>query len=241
MIKVKNTKMNTFPIIIHANGNARKYDVWKFLKDNVKTLVIDNFNDDITIVTWNTNKELTILEKQLNFLNIPYLNLAQDGKWYHMRKAESVIEFKDKIKTKYVMALDAQDVVINGDMNRMRESLYDYNCSVLFASEMGKQRGRLKKFNMQYVAEQEEQTHKKYDPFFYLCAGTAFGETDYYLNYINNVIKTSEEFGIKESDQLCNRITYQKPEFIEHVKIDYKCKYFLTMKRAKEYIEYHEY
>lgn len=240
MIEIRNTKTDTNPIVFHANGKARRYGAWKYLKRNIDQLRIDNFNDDITIVTWNTNRETTPLEDELKALHIPYFNLAQDGKWYHMRKAESVIEHRDLLKTKYIMALDAQDVLINGDMNVMRQSFYDYNCEVLFASEMGNQRRRMKKFGMRHIAEKEKEMNWRYDPFFHLCAGTCFAETEPYLEYISNVIKTSEELGIQESDQLCNRITYLKDEFREKVKIDVKGKYFLTMKYAKEFIEYHE-
>jgi len=236
---VKNIKTNTTPVVIHANGSSRKYPIWKFLKSNYKKLQIDNFNDDITIVTWNNNRDTTTLETQLNHLGIPHYNLTKNEKeFYWFRKQESILENMDLIKTKYVLMLDAHDVLLNGDMDQLRNALEYYQCGVLHSAEAGYQRKTTKNAGMQHIYEQEYEKHKTHDPLTYLNAGASFALTEYCFDWLTGVLKTRDDLGLTD-DQLCCRITYLKSRY-SHVKIDTECKGLVTMKYIKDILEYHE-
>lgn len=240
MSAFRNNKTDTNPLILHANGaKAKRFSSWKAIIRNLGDLKISNYDTDITIVTWNNMDKKSLVETQLDGLGIPYINPAQDGPhpWFNAFKIESIANNPSLIESKYVLAVDSLDVVMNGDFNKLRSSLEDYNCKTLYSSELGAMRRSLRRYRKKYIRQKEIELHSEYNPYFHLCSGVCFSETENYVKFVTEAAKLNVDGVFNNCDQTCVRDTYLKDEYRESVKIDGYNKYFMSLAYSEDILE----
>jgi len=127
-VKVFNKETKTNPVIIHANGKSKVHgkinaDSWPVLLNSFResSPKQNTLRDDLTIVTWKGgkyNNTITTLEESCNKFGVnltilPWPSHINDFWEASKAKAyETLNAIKTgKIKTKYIMAMDAGDVI----------------------------------------------------------------------------------------------------------------------------------
>ena len=125
-MKIRNVETGTFPSVFHANGMSKKvgsrnYGSWPKIHDDA--LRIDDkrkLRNDLTIVTWKGGKyanKVLPLDASLKRFGVEVVVLPFDSTgnfWFDSKskQSETLYAIESKvINTKYMMALDASDVV----------------------------------------------------------------------------------------------------------------------------------
>ena len=125
--------------LIQEEKTALIDTVWApFAKEYVDNLAeeIDLKKLDYVIVTCSNYCTKTCLEKSLDKMNITYVKLGTDiKKWRHKDKINLLINFLRKCKAKYVIALDAVDVLMTSHPDIAIKRFINMNQYVLFNAE----------------------------------------------------------------------------------------------------------
>lgn len=113
-MKFINTYTGGFPIVLHAPGQSRNHDLWKRIERAVDTFAAVTVESDVEIVTWSSYNEPTLLERVCDKMGIPLTVLRPDNgvEWYNMLKPELLIKHLEQSPAKYIIGLDADDVVL---------------------------------------------------------------------------------------------------------------------------------
>lgn len=149
-MKIKNIQSGTEPIVIHAPG----FTSAKVLRLGIKHYYYGNplwasiqscYNrtkpksiepedmGDLTIITWNNNRKKGVLEECLDRMGVAYLVLGKGLKeWKQIFKVRLTCEALGDIKTKYVMGLDAYDVLLLESPRQVVKRFEGFSCEMLF-------------------------------------------------------------------------------------------------------------
>jgi len=124
--------------IIHASGNTRNEGLFTNLKS--KTFAI-SIPQDVTIITYSDgNNGPYLLEKQLVANGISYLIAKIDGKYHKEPFFQKLLALKDVlplVKTKWVLSLDAFDVILQGDLREFIQETEGRDLNAFFGAEWG--------------------------------------------------------------------------------------------------------
>jgi hypothetical protein len=136
--KVHNKFTNTYPCIIH---NCRNYywKDWEKLKNEVFSSEIKyKNNDELAIVTWSNFKHETLIEKNCKHLGIDIDIIGKNEiNWVNSLKIKLLYDYLCNINKKYFLAIDAEDcLIINDPSYILTKFKNEYNCDLLFASEL---------------------------------------------------------------------------------------------------------
>lgn len=223
------SRFNTEPVIFHFNSIYRN-DVYEFKKMNHDTWskiisykpksYFEDIKDKLTIITFNTSKEETILESYCNEAGIDIIvdrDIKANFFDFFIKKMERSKDLIEQGKTDYYLILDANDLIIAGDL---RKFLYwEYKDShVLFGAEelCSPESKTIERLQQLMIVEDT--------PFKYLNAGTIFGSKEKLLEVYDKAIKTKPYYTTnpitKDVDQMrFNQVYINNPDL---VKIDSK-------------------
>jgi FkbM family methyltransferase len=70
------------------------------------------FFEDFEVVTWSSYDYPTLVERCLTALGVPVTVLRPKGEWTNVQKIHLIVEHLQKSKAKYVIGLDADDVIL---------------------------------------------------------------------------------------------------------------------------------
>lgn len=206
---IRNTYYNSEPLIFHCpfveDRFGREPLLWKqLLAEQIQECKLP---DDLTIFTWNSKPATSVLELQLNALGLPYTVLGKNVQvWRNCYKPKLLLDSLPN--TKYVLALDAYDVVLVRSLETIVERFEQYNCKVLF--------------NAQDRPWPPESPLFEDVPFGYLNSGAFIGETEYlrelFIEYqhIKPITHRNSDQGIINQQMIGNPDT----------KLDYRCSVF---------------
>lgn len=115
--------------IIHANGPSKFTDIWKdavemfFSEDKTQGVL----PKDLTVLTWSIPDERTLIENNMAHYNLEdrLVVLPMKRPFDFLDKIRMTNKYLPSIKTKYVMGLDATDVLICG-FDNCKEVLQTY-------------------------------------------------------------------------------------------------------------------
>ena len=133
-MKFINTYTGGFPIVLHAPGQMRKHEMWTQIVRAVETFMPVTVSADVEVVTWSSYDTPTLLESVCAKLEIPLTVLRSKGEWYNMLKPFLLLEHLKTSTAKYIIGLDADDVVLldsPDEIVRRFEDLYP-DTSLLF-------------------------------------------------------------------------------------------------------------
>jgi len=208
---------NYYSPFIHANGPSKFEESWDrtvnryFEEPPVKGTV----PDDLTVVTWSIPTERTLLQNCFRHYGIEdrlvVIPLSEPVDF--LDKIRQMNKYLGKIKTKYVMALDATDVMPFGfdACTLALQSFKNKNVKAIFGAElsqwpnpetmkgiamptgdapleMGSWISDLRK-----VRELEEVYEWLGSPFKHLCSGTWIGEREYMIDFYNECMSKIPE------------------------------------------------
>ncbi len=139
--------MNKWPLVIHGNGPAKNSEKWKEILDIYEshTKLQQKMNGDLTILTWSIIGEEFLLDKVMTdmgckeSLNVIPLEKV-DGEINWTDKITKTLQFIKGVDTKYVMGMDALDVIPNSDeamslWNDIIKLFDESGCDILFNGE----------------------------------------------------------------------------------------------------------
>ncbi len=219
MCQLYNYYYNTSPLIVHnpLMDIEGAWPLWhQIITDPLPNKCVKP--EDLTIVTWNNSEYESLLEKQLKSLNISFICLGKGIQWTSNRlKPLTLLENKDKLNTKYVLGLDAFDVVIVDTLQNIISKFKDTKSKLLYNATA-----------TVYPDVKEHQIIEEklcQGPFRYFNSGMFIGETDYLISVLNS-IDYKEKLHVK-SDQYLIRGLYHK--FYPDIQIDWSCKIFQIM------------
>jgi len=124
--------------IVHASGASRKDPLFISLCNKYFNVSIP---DDVTVVTYSDEKAGPyLLEKQLLHNGIHYVTVKLDGKYHKEPFWQKIHAFRDAlplIKTKWILALDAFDVILRGGIEGMLRYVKENDLDAFFGAEWG--------------------------------------------------------------------------------------------------------
>jgi hypothetical protein len=134
----------TDALITHASGGLSYEDEWRvfqdqfFVDDRLRNSVTDC--PELTIVTYSTCDEPTLLERCLEHLgvrNLVVLRPDAGAVWRFAFKVSLVHGWlqSGQCQTEYIMALDADDLLVFGDPAEMVRRFKEYSCQLLLGSD----------------------------------------------------------------------------------------------------------
>jgi glycosyltransferase involved in cell wall biosynthesis len=230
-----NTIFNTRPAIVHFNSiykawsalqQANSYRIWQYLLSYVlysKPQVNHNsLGIDYTIFTFSTLPRESILESCCRTLGVPLrvFRPKVDGRWRHHDRIKYTIDALKKIKTEYVLHIDADDALIINDLSVVLEAYTHYGEKMLYAAEEGCHPESDEISSMQLDILKEKKT-----PFIHLNAGVWFGKTDHIRHVFDGLLSYGKydtpNPGDSNSDQgKHNQYYINHPQ---EVAIDHEC------------------
>jgi hypothetical protein len=170
--------------------------------------------EDLTVVTWNNKKRISGLEAQLNKFQIPHVVLGKENSFWASNRIKPKTLLKHNFSTKYVLAMDAFDVMIIRDLSNIIDDFKNFNAKILF--------------NATSTIWPEVEEHGKIEeslanyPFAFFNSGVFIGEIEYIKEVFSEIPYSKKEYPY--SDQYLIRQEYHKryPE----IQIDWQCKIF---------------
>lgn len=251
-ITLRNIETNTFPVIVHANGMAKNpgsknYGSWPAILEahNETDFEKNNLRDDLTVVTWKGDRYAkidTALEKsaachgfKLKF--VPWSDHIKDfWKASIVSKIENTLKaIKSKeINTKYIMLMDASDVIFLEHPNDILEkslNLFSEYETVWCGEANNWPNFNLPKYChypvldefLTKISKRDNDNSKIYNSrFVYLNAGCAIGKTESLIEFYETGLKICNNF--RTADQAVSRVS----QYVLQNKhaIDCKCELF---------------
>jgi hypothetical protein len=226
---IRNYIFDTFPCIIHHPTKLIRNSF--FLEDQCGEWVklMNHFTkngfrceirDDIKILTANSRQSLSPLEKNLDLLGIEYevLGRGESNTWTNRNKPRLICDRLKSVKEKYVLFMDADDVLVVRDLCDIVDRFMSFGCRMLFNAS-----------SWAYPLESRYSSIEKLmvnSPFCHLNSGCFIGESEFCVGALEKWLefndKTTDSF--LESDQI-----KMKPVYIDlypDVQIDYNCSIF---------------
>ena len=117
-MKINNKKLNSSPLIVHAQGVSHKTDNWLKIVDSNQ--LVDKYSissNEITILTFASGDIDFSLVKQLDNNGINYINAVYSKGWKNTDKIDNILNVIDSISTPYILCLDAVDVLLSYDLS----------------------------------------------------------------------------------------------------------------------------
>jgi len=138
-VVVTNLVTGTNPAILHRNGNPAN---WRSAWPQVVKAFFDQPRHpdppcpDVTVITWNSRPAKGVLQACLDWRGVPYVTLgATLASWRNCYKLYLNADLLPRIKTPYVMALDADDVLMLRPLHEILDVFRSFDCDVVFGSE----------------------------------------------------------------------------------------------------------
>jgi len=246
--------------IIHANGPSKHEPMW----DNaVNTFFsekpqVGTMSKELTLITWSIPDERTLLQNCMEHYGLEdrLIVIPIKRPFDFLDKIRMTKKFLPKIKTKYVMGLDATDVLVCGHDNcdEVLKTFKGKEAKAVFSAEipqwpdvdtgqgitqphgeapfeMGKLITELKK-----VRDIEKVYKWLGSPFTHLCSGCWIGETEFMTKFYDDCCDILPEGYTEETlfggDQ--GFITLIAGRHYPDVILDYKSEMFLNLSQTKE-------
>jgi FkbM family methyltransferase len=192
-MKLINTYTGSYPIVFHAPGSSRTHPFWHGLNEHAETLQPVTMSDDIEIITWSSFNETTVLEDCCDRLNIPLTVLRPTGEWNNLMKVELLIDYLPKSKAKYIVGLDASDIVLIDSPDEIVRRWKEYypKSKLLY-------NGGYRQWPVRYCPPTRECDDFERKTFAgsrakHLNAGAWVGEREYVLDFYKKVKKVERE------------------------------------------------
>lgn len=230
-MRIRNLITGTSPRVLHRNGNPPEW------KARWERIVADFFAEtqqprgpcpDLTILTWNNRRTKTVLEECLDRWGLSYVTLGRNvPEWRNDMKVYLNATALREVKTKYVMALDSDDVIVVAPVPAIIADFESFGCDIVFSTEKNScpDEPSLTWFE-QSIAE---------SPYCHLNSGGWIGKTeacrrffDDCLNEHNrDIVAAQPAPHMFRDDQGLTRKTFRR--YHPAARLDYRCQIFQSL------------
>jgi hypothetical protein len=228
---VRNLLTQTTPAVLHCNGNPPEWRPhWPGIIDAFFAEAHRPCDPvpELTVMTWNSRPEKSLLERCLDVRGIPHLVLGkQVTRWRPYVKLFLNAEALAHVDTEYVMAMDASDVLMVGCPGRVLTAFKAMGCDILFSAE----RNSYPKARFLY----EFETSIGEGPYRHLNSGAWIGRTDVCRRFFEDCAKEDNSDilaahpakHVVADDQGVTRKTFRR--YHPLARLDYRCEVFQSM------------
>ena len=202
-------------MIYHFQNNCYKYFV-EFYQYLISQPI--ELTKDIQIITCSNHEDSSILIDQLKLNKISYINKVSQGvEWDNRDKIKYILEALHEVTSKYVLILDANDVLIENVRNLITD-FQSMGCKLLYNATCN---------NYPKVDIDEVLGRENMGKFRYLNAGCCIGETKYTEYFYKKALEYIDIENPWRSEQYIIRHAFR--ECMNDVKFDYECRIFQTV------------
>ncbi len=141
--------------------------------------------ENILFLTYNNRLSVSPIENCYKAYNIPHVVLAQhEKKWDWMVKINSVLEYlqKNEIEQEYILATDANDVIMVNDPKLIIEFFEFYECGILFCNTNADWPANEKYKNFESLKYYTHQFHS------HLSAGGYIARKEILIGYLEEIV-----------------------------------------------------
>lgn len=136
---VRNLVTGTTPCVLHRNGNPVE---WKTAWEEVVAAFFAEARQpcepcpELTVLTWTNRPDKSLLERCLERWGIPCVTLGRRlPEWRNDMKLYLNVEALERVTSPYVMALDADDVLVVAGAREILERFRSFACDIVFSAE----------------------------------------------------------------------------------------------------------
>jgi hypothetical protein len=196
-------------------NNDAQYYLNKIL-NSVKSITLP---EDLTLLTVQSGNNFTSLITLLDHYKVPYVNGAEDfkGEWDYTTKVKLVTKALDKITTKYVLILDADNTLILPDVEDILNRFKTKNKDILFSATAN----RFPSHTIDVVTNRDE-----LGKFSWLSSGMVVGKTDNLKDFYNKADIIIEYYPDMREQEIC-RVLFNYDQ--EHIGFNYETDIFYTL------------
>ena len=245
MLKIRNTKTNTFPIAIHMNGglnlNPQGHNLWKKIWHSSRPHVgkfkpkSEALRDDCHLSFMNHGSHIDMASLSLEMFGLEYDNIAnyikdqlppiEEKKKFYIKwvrkvqllKIQALKPFIEKTRKKYYIGWDNTDVFFIDHPNRIIERFEsEFNCEMLLNAEIDCSPPAAKKMGLY-----ENLPLNGFQNF--LNSGLFIVKRDFFMDNFN-LLDSKEVLKGDEADQSKFHQLYS--EKYPEIQIDSNCKIF---------------
>ena len=231
---VRNLITGSTPAVLHRNGDSPE---WQFLWGQV---VADFFSEpprrseacpELTVLTWTNRSAKTLLEQCLDRWGIQRLTLGRGlPEWRNDMKLFLNVEALDRIDSEYVMALDADDVLMVADLHHILATFRAFGCDLVFNAEKNNYP------QAPFLAAFEESIAES--AYCHLNSGAWIGKTDRCRRFFRDclhedngdIVAADTTAPVFRDDQGVARKVFQR--YHPAVRLDYHCQIFQSLNRV---------
>lgn len=245
MLKVKNTRTDTYPLVVHMNGglnlNPQGQNLWKKIwhgsRPHVNTFKPrhEALRDDCCLSFMNHGAHVDLASLSLEMFDLQYTNIAdhiknklpdvREKKINHIKwvrtvqllKIQALKAFAEKTRKKYLIGWDNTDVFFIGHPNRVVERFEsEFDCEMLLNAEINCSPPMAKQIGLYKKLPMSGFQN-------FLNSGLFIFKRDYFMDMFN-LIDSKEVLRGDEADQSKFHQLYS--EKYPEVQIDSNCKIF---------------
>lgn len=234
---IKNLITNTIPDICHFPGKSYKKNCSRLIFDNI---VSNQFNHNILcpkelgIISIKSNDDISLIESQLyNCKNFTCLKFDTNRmRWKHIYKIYGILDHIKSCSFKYILYIDAYDVIINNPELPNFCNLLD-NFTIIFNGERNFYNTLPQEISIN-IKNLFDISPTRDSPYKYLNAGCFFGKKEIILEYLSRIIKEIENPKSELYNIACDQTAIQLDYYLNQqtrdlIKLDTECKYFMCM------------
>ncbi len=215
-MQILNHNRNEF-CVAHFQGKSRT--LYPQIMEEINKQEI-RIPDNVEIVTA-TNQPTAMLIEQLNKHNIDFINkVPLNCYWTNLKKLGYIIEGLQAVKSKYVLIVDASDVLLTKDIINIVDKFTSFQKKVMF--------GATKNNYPDLLIDKIPDRDFRGD-FRYLNAGTCFGTVEdclIFYSRANKILQSDNIYNPSKSEQLIIRQAFK--DTTKYVDFDYQCMLFQT-------------
>lgn len=224
-MQIFNPFTNTNPLLVHAPGFDHTMPQWLQLVNTILPAtkvgaIAAPDPSELTIVTFVHGAPSYVADEQMRLAGIPFVELSgyfqHVGPWLNSFKILYTYDFLKKVRTPYVLTIDAMDILLAENLHEIVPRFRRMNCDVLFGASV-----RPHPRDMLDV-EPSETIWK------YLNAGSVIGKTQQMLEFYGacaEMAKNTPETNYNNEQRIVKTV---RRDF-RNVKCDVDCEIFQTV------------
>lgn len=220
-MKITNSHGQAFNIAHFQGQSEAGYRV--IIEHLMSTPIV--FPENLCIVTVSNLESESMLIQQLKSNNIDYINIVPQGSlWNNTLKIGYINDSLSMVDSEYVLILDGNDVLINGDITNIINRFKNFNLGALYNAT---------KNDYPQVLIDKIRDRDFRGEFRFFNAGACIGTTEFLRNFYSQAQKIQDS-GIENplmSEQYIIRHAFAKNT--DKVDFDYNCQIFQTFARTR--------
>ena len=228
---VKNLITGSSPGVLHRNGNPVN---WKTQWPRVVTAFFSESPEadppcpDLTVLTWNSRPTKGLLEQCLDWRGVPYVTLGRHlSSWRNCYKLYLTADALRHVTSPYVIALDADDVLVLDPLHEILRAYQSFGCDIVFGAE------RQSWPDVECLARFERSIAES--PYCHLNSGAWIGRTEACARFfqdcldedLGDILKAKRSMTVLYSDQGVTRKAFRRAH--PRVLLDYQCRIFQSL------------